>query len=62
MNDFNKIDYRVIKPNNKNELENDLNDFYNKKKINYLKNKDNNEELKINPIYILNFKQIKQLI
>jgi len=61
MNDFNKIDYRVIKPNNKNELENDLNDFYNKKKINYLKNKDNNEELKINPIYILNFKQIKQL-
>ena len=37
MNDFNKIDYRVIKPKNKNELENDLNDFYNKKKINYLK-------------------------
>ena len=61
MNDFNIIDYRVIKPNNKNELENDINDFYNKKKINYLKNKDNNEELKINPIYILNNKQINQL-
>jgi hypothetical protein len=61
VNDVNKIDYRVIHPNNKNELENDLNDFYNEKKINYLKNKDNNEELKINPIYILNYKQINQL-
>lgn len=61
MNDFNKIDYKVIKPNNKNQLENDLNDFYNEKKIDYLKNKDNNEELKINPIYILNNKQINLL-
>ena len=61
INDFNKIDFRVIKPKNKNELENDLNLFYNEKKINYLKNKDNNEELKINPIYILSCEQINQL-
>ena len=58
---FSKIDYEIIKPNNKKELEADLKNYYNEKKINYLKNKDNNEEQKINLIYILNDKQIKQL-
>ena len=58
---FNKIDYKIIKTNDKNQLEKDLYNFYQEKKINYIKNKDNNEELKINPIYILNDKQIKQL-
>ena len=59
--DFNYIDYKIIKSNNKEQLEMDLHNFYKEKKINYLKNKDNNEELKINPIYILNDKQIKQI-
>jgi len=59
--DFNHIDYNIIKSNNKDQLEKDLHDFYKEKKINYLKNKDNNEELKINPIYVLNDKQIEQI-
>ena len=60
IDDFNTIDYKIIKPNNKNQLESDLYNFYKEKKENYIKNKDNNEELKLNPIYILNDKQIKQ--
>ena len=59
--DLNHIDYKIIKSNNKEQLENDLKDFYKETKINYLKNKDNNEELKINPIYVLNDQQIKQI-
>lgn len=60
-NDFNHIDYKIIESNNKDQLENDLHNFYKEKKINYLKNKDNNEELKINPIYVLTDKQINQI-
>ena len=56
-----KLDYKLVKPKNKNQLESDLYKFYQEKKSNYLKNKDNNEELKINPIYVLNDKQIQQL-
>jgi hypothetical protein len=61
INKTNKLDYKVVKSNNKNQLESDLYNFYQNNKINYLKNKDNNEELNINPIYILNDKQLKQL-
>jgi len=60
INEKNKIDYKLVKPNNKNQLESELFSYYQEKKNNYLKNKDNNEELKINPIYILSDKQIKQ--
>jgi hypothetical protein len=59
--DFNHIDYKIINSNNKEQLEKDLQDFYKEKKLNYLKNKDNNEELKINPIYVINDKQIEQI-
>ncbi len=60
INEKNKIDYKIVKPNNKDQLESELFNYYQEKKNNYLKNKDNNEELKINPIYILSDKQIKQ--
>ena len=60
-NDFNKIDFKLIKTNNRNQLENDLYNFYQERKGYYIKNKDNNEELKLNPIYIVNDNQIKQL-
>ena len=61
IDDFNKIDYKLIKPKDKNQLELDLSNYYNEKKENYLKNKDNNDELKVIPIYLLNDKQIKLL-
>ena len=61
IDNYNKIDYKILKPKNKNQLEVDLFNFYQEKKMNYLKNKDNNDDLKINPIYVLNDKQIKQL-
>ena len=61
LDNYNKIDYKILKPNTKNKLEEDLYNFYQEKKMNYLKNKDNNDELKLNPIYILNDKQIKQI-
>ena len=60
INESNKLDYKLVKPKNKNQLESELFSYYQEKKNNYLKNKDNNEELKINPIYILSDKQIKQ--
>ena len=61
INKTNKLNYKIVKSNNKNQLESDLYNFYQNNKKNYLKNKDNNEELNINPIYILNDKQLKQL-
>ena len=61
IDDFNKIDYKIIKPDDKTQLEKDLFNYYQERNINYLKNKDNNEDLKINPIYVLNTKQIKHL-
>lgn len=60
-NVLNKIDFKIIKANNINQLENDLFNFYQESKGNYIKNKDNNEELKLNPIYIVSDNQIKQL-
>ena len=62
INNNNKLDYKLVKPKNKNQLESYLYNYYQENKKNYyLRNKDNNEELKINPIYILNDKQVKQL-
>ena len=61
INGFNKIDYKIIKPDDKTQLEKELYKYYQERNINYIKNKDNNEDLKINPIYVLNTKQIKQL-
>jgi hypothetical protein len=62
INNNNKLDYKLVKPKNKNQLESYLFNYYQENKKNYyLRNKDNNEELKINPIYILNDKQVKQL-
>ena len=59
--DLNIIDFKIIKTNNRNQLENDLYNFYQERKKNYIKNKDNNEDLKLNPIYIINDNQIRQL-
>ena len=69
---LNKIKYKIIKPNNKEELESFLYNFYNENKINIEKsdelNKDNNlspylinKESHINPTFILNNEQINQL-
>ena len=72
INNMNKINYKIIKPNNKKEFESILLNFYseNQKNLENLDdlNKDNNlsqilinKEGHINPIFILNDNQIKQL-
>ena len=69
---MNKIKYKIIKPNNKKEFESILYNFYSENKKYIEKsddlNKDNNlsqrllnQEGQINPIFILNDDQIKQL-
>ena len=70
-NNINKINYKIIKPNNKNELELALFNIYNEN-INskYEKSDDvnnnftevsSNKESFINPIFVLNDEQLKQL-
>ena len=54
-NDLNQINFKVIKPKNKNELELELNNYYNENK------NDHNIESYINPIFVLNDEQIKRL-
>ena len=72
INNLNKINYKIIKPNNKKELESILYTYYNENKINIEKsddlNKDNNlsqfllnKNAYINPIFILNDEQVTQL-
>ena len=63
---LNKINYKLINPKNKTELESELYNYYieNKNENNYFSNIDNNdnmEEQKIKPIYILTEDQIFQL-
>ena len=72
IDDSNKINYQIIKPKNKSELQSILYNYYNENKNDIQKggdlNKDNNlfqmvinKNARLNPIFILNDKQIKQL-
>ena len=59
-----KINYKLIKPKDRNKLESELFDYYNKNKNNYYTNIDNNddiEEQKLRPIYALSKPQIDEL-
>ena len=57
-NNVNNINYKVIKPKNINEFEVEINNFYNEYNINQ---NSNGISSYINPIFILNEEQIKQL-
>ena len=55
-NDLKQINYKIVKPKNKEELELEINNYYIEKK-----NNNYNIESKINPIFVLNDEQIKLL-
>ena len=57
-NNVNNINYKVIKPKSINEFEVEINNFYNQNRINQNSNAISSY---INPIFILNEEQIKQL-
>lgn len=61
---INKINYKLIKPKDRNQLESELFEYYSQNKNNYCTNIDNNsdiEEQKLRPIYVLNKPQICEL-
>ena len=61
-NNLSKINYKSIKSNSLNELEEEINNFYNEYKTKNSINQNSNEiSSYINPIFILNEEQIKQL-
>ena len=60
----NKMNYKLIKPKDRNKLESELLDYYTTNKNNYCTNIDNNddiEEQKLRPIYALSKPQIDEL-
>jgi len=60
-NNLSKINYKSIKSNSLNELEEEINNFYNEYKNKYINQNSNEISSYINPIFILNEEQIKQL-
>ena len=61
---LNKINYKLIKPKDQNQLESELFEYYIQNKKNYYANIDNNddtEEQKLKPINVLSKPQIREL-